>query len=366
MKQTRTRAILPGLALAAVLGTALGTQAAAQDMTTADILNYEGDDREQMLYEGAKEEGELVIYSAMIVDQALDPLAKGFMAKYPEIEVTYWRGDSEGVAQRVLAESRAGNMVGDIAEGTSVGELLTRAGVAQPFTSPALADYPDEMLDPNKLWAPTRLSYYCMAYNTDLVPEDEVPTTFEDLLDPKWKGQIAWRIGSASGTPLFLTNLRTAWGEEKADEYFQKLAEQDVVNFGAGSARTLVDRVVAGEYKLAVNIFCHHPMISRADGAPVNSRLMDPVASTAATMLIPEGIPHPHAAALFTDFLLSEEGQEILLQANYVPAHPDVDPSELLRPIVPSRNGFETNFIGPDALVENTQLSDEVYQKYFR
>ena len=123
-----------------------------------------------------------------------------------------------------------------------------RAEIAEHFTSPALADYPEQYLDPNGLWAATRISYYCMAYNTDQVSAADVPKTFEDLLDPKWKGKMAWRIGSESGTPLFITNLRTAWGEEKADEYLKKLAEQDIVNFGAGSARTLVDRVIAGEY----------------------------------------------------------------------------------------------------------------------
>ncbi len=126
------------------------------------------------------------------------------------------------------------------------------------------------------MWTPTRLSYYSIAYNTRLVPADKVPKSYDDLLDPQWKGKIAWRIGSASGTPLFITNLRLAWGEEKARAYFEKLKEQKIVNFGAGSARTLVDRVIAGEYAIALNIFAHHPLISKAKGAPVNSQLLDP------------------------------------------------------------------------------------------
>ncbi len=361
--QYRTRSL--ELALAATLAAGLAWPAAAQEDEAA-ILNYTGEDREQMLLEGARKEGELVVYSAMIVDQALEPLTAAFMEKYPDINVTYWRGDSESIAQRVLAEVRSGNMTVDVAEGTSVGEALVLAGAAQPFSSPMLAAYPENMIDPDHLWAATRLSYYCTAYNTDMVSAEEMPKTFDDLLDPKWKGKIAWRIGSASGTPLFITNLRTAWGDEKADEYFQKLKDQEVVNFGAGSARTLVDRVVAGEYEMAVNIFCHHPLISAEQGAPVNSQLMDPVAATAATMLIPPGIPHPHAAALFTDFLLSPEGQKILLQADYVPAHPDVNASELLQPILPGKNGYETNFIGPDKLLKNNAASDEVFQTYFR
>lgn len=342
----------------------LGGPALAQ--SEEEILNYSGADREAFLTQGAKTEGEMVFYSAMIVDQALRPLADAFMAKYPFVKVEYWRGDSEDIAQRVLTEVRSGNVVVDVVEGTSVAANLIRAGVSQKFTSPMLDAYPEAYRDPNHLWAATRISYYCMAYNTDKVAAADVPKTYQDLLDPKWKGQIAWRIGSESGTPLFITNLRTAWGEEKADEYFKALSANGIVNFGAGSARTLVDRVMAGEYLFALNIFCHHPLISAAEGAPVASQLMDPVASTAATLLIPQKIRHPYTAALFTDFLLSEDGQKILLGADYFPAHPGVAPSDLLAPIVPSKAGVAENFIRPEELVENGEKSDEIYQKYFR
>jgi iron(III) transport system substrate-binding protein len=150
-----------------------------------------------------------------------------------------------------------------------------------------------------------------------------VPRTYEELLDPQWKGKLAWRIGSASGAALFLTNLRLAWGEEKAQAYFLKLREQKIVNFGSGSARTLVDRVVAGEYPIALQIFAHHPLISKAKGAAVNSQLLAPVPTTAATMVIPKGLRHPYAAMLLVDYILSKEGQTILLDAEYFLAHPD-------------------------------------------
>ena len=350
--------------LAVPFALALSTPSMA--LTPSEILNYTGADRQKVLEEGAKQEGELVLYSAMIVNQALKPLAEAFMAKYPDVKLTYWRGDSEDIVQRVLAEVRAGNLVADVVEGTSLGEALVRADVAEPFTSPLLAEYPEAYRDPKGLWAATRVSYYCMAYNTELVSAADVPKTYEELLDPKWKGKISWRIGSESGTPLFITNLRTAWGEEKADDYLQKLAANEIVNFGAGSARTLVDRVIAGEYAMALNIFCHHPLISARDGAPVASQLMSPVPSTTATLLIPKGTRHPYAAALFTDFLLSEDGQKILLGADYFPANPKVAPSELLAPIVPRVAGFEENLVRPEILIENGPKSDELYQKYFR
>src|SRR5262245_55075484 len=258
------------LAMLVALAAGLGVSAAAAQ-APLDILNYRGPDREQKLIEGARKEGQVVFYSAMIVNQALRPIADKFGKKYPFIKMTYWRADSEDIAQKASAEVRAGNVVGDVLEGTGVGEQAVQAGLLVPYVTPAMAAYPPQYSDPSNMWTPTRLSYYSIAYNTRQVPEDQVPKSYEDLLDPRWKSKMAWRIGSASGTPLFLTNLRLAWGEEKARAYFEKLKDQKIVNFGSGSARTLVDRVIAGEYLIALNIFAHHPLISKAKAAPVNS-----------------------------------------------------------------------------------------------
>jgi iron(III) transport system substrate-binding protein len=235
-----------------------------------------------------------------------------------------------------------------------------------PYHTPVIDHYPAAYRDPENLWTPTRLSYYSIAYNTRLVPADKVPKTYDDLLDPQWKGKLSWRIGSSSGTPLFITNLRLAWGEEKAKAYFEKLKEQKIVNFGAGSARTLVDRVIAGEYAIALNIFAHHPLISKAKGAPVNSQLLDPTASTAATMGVVKGVKHPFAAMLLIDFILSKEGQEILRDAEYFPADPAVAPLPVLTPVVPKTAGVPENFVGPDKLVKYTDSSEEIFRQLFR
>jgi len=356
---------IPARAIALVLATVLSVGAAAAQAPD-DIFRYNGPDRQQKLIEGARKEGQVVFYSAMIVNQALRPIADKFGKKYPFLKMTYWRADSEDIAQKVSAEVRAGNVVGDVLEGTGVGEQAVQAGLLVPYTTPAMAAYPERYSDPTNMWTPTRLSYYSIAYNTRLVPEVKVPKSFDDLLDPQWKGKMAWRIGSASGTPLFITNLRLAWGEEKARAYFEKLKEQKIVNFGAGSARTLVDRVIAGEYAIALNIFAHHPLISKAKGAPVNSKLLDPVASTAATMGVVKGAKHPHAALLLIDFVLSSEGQEILLGADYFPADPQVPPAPMLAPVVPKLAGVPENFVGPDKLMKYTDSSEEVFRQLFR
>jgi ABC-type Fe3+ transport system substrate-binding protein len=355
-----SRMVLPLILLATMHAASASAQSAD------DILFYEGADREQKLIEGAKKEGQVVLYSALIVNQATRPIVEKFGKKYPFVKASYWRADSEDIAQKLSAEVRANNVVADVFEGTGVGELAVGANLAQPYYTPAIEVYPSQYRDPAGMWTPTRLSYYSIAYSTRLVPPNKVPKSYDDLLDPQWKGKMAWRIGSASGTPLFITNLRLAWGEEKAKAYFEKLMEQKIVNFGAGSARTLVDRVIAGEYAIALNIFAHHPLISKAKGAPVNSQLLDPTASTAATMGVVKGAKHPYAAMLLIDFILSKEGQEILSRAEYFPADPAVPPLPSLAGVVPKTAGVPENFVGPDKLVKYTDSSEEIFRQLFR
>jgi iron(III) transport system substrate-binding protein len=357
----RSAAILP---LAAAFACLLESVASAQ--SPDNILTYRGGDREQILIEGAKKEGAVVFYSGMIVNQALRPVAAAFAKKYPFVNMTFWRGDSEDIVTKVSAEVRAGNPQADVIEGTGIGEIAVRSGLAQPAWSPQLAGIPQRLRDPRELWAPTRRSYFSIAYNTRLVASESAPKTYEDLLDPKWNGRMAWPLLSAIGAPLFVTNLRTAWGESRALAYLKRLATQNIINFGAGNPRTLVDRVIAGEYPIALQVFAHHPLISAAKGAPVASQLLPPVASAAGTIVIPKQARHRCAAMLLMDFLLSPEGQRILATSEYLPVRSDVDPLPMIASIVPSKVGAEENFISPEILEENTERSAKIVEELFR
>ena len=342
-----------------------GARLHAQTANT-DILTYRGPDRTERLLEGASKEGEVVFYSAMITNQALRPMADAFQKKYPKVKMTFWRADSEDIAAKLSAEIRANSLKADVVEGTGIGEITVQAGYAQPVWSPELDKLSPKIRDSRGLWAPTRMSYFSAAYNTKLIPPAEAPKTYEDLLDPRFKGKIAWPYVAASAAPLFVTNLRIAWGEERALDYFKKLSQQKIVNFSAGNARTLVDRVIAGEYPMALAIFAHHPMISADKGAPVTSQLMGPVASAAGTLVVPKGVRHPHAAALLLDFILSKEGQQIMASAEYFPVRPDVEPLPKLAKVIPVRAGYEENFISPEQLNKYTDGSIKMLEELFR
>jgi ABC-type Fe3+ transport system substrate-binding protein len=354
-------AIGVALVITCLTATTLATRADDEGIPT-----YAGADRAERLIEGAKREGQVTYYSGMIVNQALRPLTAAFQKKYPFIRMTTWRGDSEAIETKLAAEMRASNLVADVVEGTGIGELAVRAGLAQPTWSPELAGIPPATLDPRRLWVPTRMSYFAIATNTRLVPAVDAPKSYADLLDPKWKGKMAWPLLSAVGAPLFVTNLRLAWGDEKAMAYLQRLRAQAIVNFGSGNPRTLVDRVIAGEYAIALQIFAHHPLISAGKGAPVTARLLPPVASAPGTLVIPKGSHHPHAATLLMDFLLSREGQQTLASAEYLPVRPDVEPLPAIAPIVPARAGVAENFISPEKLNAYTESSAKIVEELFR
>ncbi len=328
-------------------------------------LLYSGPDREQKLIAGAKAEGEVMLYSAMIVNQAIRPLADAFMKKYPFIKVSYWRAESAGIFTKLSAEVRAGKVQADVVEGTGVGEVAIQAGFAQPYKTPAIEKIAQHHRDPNSLWTATRLSYFGVGYNTKLVPADAVPKTYEDLLDPRWKGKMVWHLGSSSGAALFATNLRLRWGDEKTREYLKKLAEQKVIGLTGVSARALVDRVIAGEFPLALNIFAHHPLISAEKGAPAASSLMDPVATTVGTMIIPKGLRHPNAAMLLADFILSEEGQKILSGAGYFPSRPDIPTDDDIAPVTEALKTVSEQFVSPESLNKYTQSSEDMIKAAF-
>src|SRR5215475_6322997 len=120
----------------------------AHALTPEEIVNYRGADRQQVLVDGARKEGQVVLYSALIVNQMLRPLAAGFMRKYPFIKMTYYRADSEELLAKLSAETRANNVIADVFESSGGGEIAVEAGFTQPFYSPLLDLYPKMYLDP--------------------------------------------------------------------------------------------------------------------------------------------------------------------------------------------------------------------------
>lgn len=335
----------------------------AQD--AAKIAMLSGPDRQHILEEGAKKEGAVVWYCSLTENTVLRPLAQAFEKKYPFVKLTYWRGGSTAIIQKTTAELLAKAPVVDVIEGSGTAVPLIAAKAVIPFTSPHIADFQEIYRDPRHLWAATRFSYYGLGYNTNLVSKAEVPKNYQALLDPKWKGKMAWRVGDSTGAELFITSVRLTMGEDKAVDYLKKLSSQSIIPFSS-SARALVNQVIAGEYPIGLNIFLHHPVYSALQGAPSASQPIEPVPSTVGTIQLSRGVRHPYAAMLLIDFMLSPDGQTVMAKKDYLPGNSKVEPSDAQKTIVPRYNGTKEQFISPELMESMRKRSNELLKQYFR
>ena len=331
--------------------------------TVADVALAKTANRQVLLEEGAKKEGKLLWYTTLIVNQALKPIKGAFEKKYPDIQVEYHRADSEALAQRMLAEYQAKRYDVDVLDGTSTIVMLKKAGYIQRFSTPQLRDYPARIKEPQGYWAVPNLYFMTLGYNTKLVAPDEVPKSLNDLLNPKWKGKMVWNTSGGSGAPVFLGNTLLTLGEQKGMGYLKQLAAQNIAKSTA-SARAVMDMVVAGEYAIGINMFNYHAVISRAAGAPVDWQAIEPVPALVKTLGLAKNAPHPHASMLFIDFLLSKEGQKILQEADYLPAHPDV-PAKVADLKAGGGRFSKFNFIAPEMLYEKEEKWVELFDKMF-
>ncbi len=354
-----------GLTSLMAFGGLILAQSGAHALTQAEIAMLKGADRQKILLEGAKKEGKVVIYSAMIVNIGLRPMVNNFMKKYPGVKAEYWRGASRKILQKSTSEVRARQITGDILEGAGVAIPAIKAGITVAFYSPELAAYPKAYYDPKGHYAGTRQSYFGTAVNTKLVAKGDAPRNFDDLLNPKWKGKLSWRAGAESGDQLFVVNALITRGDKAGEAYLKKLSANKIVNY-SGSARALVDRVGQGEYPLALNIFAHHPVIAASKGAPLDVKMFEPVPVLINELVLVKGAPHPHAAVLFADFMLSVDGQKVLKAAKYFPPHPKVDPIATLHRVVPRLNNLKENIVSPKMLFEYKPKVQAILKKYFK
>jgi iron(III) transport system substrate-binding protein len=262
-----------------------------------------------MLYEGAKKEGRLMWYTSLTGGPNTEA-PKVFAAKYPGVQLEVYRGDSEAIVQRVIQEAQAKRFLVDSIETTfPVLKVMQEYKLLVPYFSPHLAQYADETKERADkglvYWATDRESYISVAYNTDVVQGSAVPKSFDDLLNPELKGKIGFAT-TDTGARVIAAMLKS-----KGPEFVQKLKGQQIALHGV-SGRAILDMVISGELGISPTVFLSHARVSTAKGAPLKWLPMDLVPANAGGVALPANAPHPHAALLFGDFLLSPEGQKFL------------------------------------------------------
>lgn len=277
----------------------------------------------QSTAEAAARDGEVVWYTAMNTSDT-EPLRKGFEQKYPGVKVTIYRQPGEKVRTRILAEAEAHRYSWDVVSFNALDmEVLDGARMLAPYVSPQTAKgFAPGAVQREGRWAAIYVRQYVIGYNTQSVRPDDAPKDWSDLLEPRWKGKLAMDEDDVE----WYAGMLDAMGREKGTAYMRALARQGPQLRRGHSLLTKL--LVAGDFPLAL-VHAAEIDSEKKAGAPVDwVRTLDPIVTAPSVVAISSHAPHPGAARLLVDFLLSREGQEIIARRGRVPARLDVVPAE--------------------------------------
>jgi iron(III) transport system substrate-binding protein len=221
--------------------------------------------------------------------------------------VTPYRVSGNRQVIKIQTEMNAGNHLFDVANGASEqASALRKMGAIDPYHSPQR----DFFVAPNKDKEGYFTSLYVIpivvGYNSNLVKRADAPRRYEDLLQPKWKSNMFLDDEAYEWFAVLLKSM----GREKGLQYMRNLAKQDLRMVRGRTAQSQL--LAAGERHLAIGLSGHTVLDLKARGAPLDQVILDPYLAQANKLMIARHAPHPHAAALFIDWSLSDEGQSMI------------------------------------------------------
>lgn len=273
------------------------------------------------LIEAAKKEGKVVWYTSLDLPLA-EKVAKAFAAKYPGVTPRVERTGAERVFQRIGQEYSSNIHAVDVVQSSDAAHFIVwkQQGILEPYVPEDVAKfYPAEHKDPDGQFATFRAWLCVVGYNTGMVKPEEAPKSFNDLLDPKWKGKIVKAHPGYSGTIMTATFQMVrdiGWG------YFEKLAQQNIMQ--VQSSADPPKKLALGERAVMADGNEYNMFQLKESNKPVEI-----VYPTEGTPLIvgPNGLlkaaPNPNAAKLFQSFCYTPECQQLLIDVGGLrSAHP--------------------------------------------
>ena len=296
------------------------TQAAqSKSLSGAELALYKGADREKLLIDGAKKEGQVVFYTSNT--WVAGPVSQEFEKKYPFVKANVWRSDSKSLLKRLTEEVAAARYIADVVETSPEYMLIMlREKMLQEHLSPELGAYGDDAKIKGKTGVygyTNREIYISLGFNSQLIPPAEAPKSVKDYLDTKWKGKMSI-AGTTTGVQ-WVGALLDGMGRE----FLEKLSAQEI-NVQNISGAALSGLVASGEVPLSPTIFNSNVFTHKQKGAPVEWRPVDPVIAGVGTSGMVLNSPHPHAALLFLDYLHSKEGQQVAMKGGLSSPRTDI------------------------------------------
>jgi iron(III) transport system substrate-binding protein len=339
----------PSHALALALAIAIPQAALAQAVDIAAVARLQGEARTRALVDGARKEGEVMVYHSSQTED-LKPVFDAFTQKYG-VKVRDWRSSSENVVQRVISETRAGRRDVDFIENNAPEmEALHREKLLLRMESPQLADLRPDTVPAHHEWATSTLDIFVQAYNTERVQREELPKSYQDLLDPRWKG----RLGIEAEDQAWFGTLLHGLGEAKGARLFSDIVAANGVSVRKGHT-LLANLVASGEIPFALTVYNYKPQQLKAKGGSIDWIVLAPAVAQLHAVAVPAKAAHPHAAMLLFDFFLGE-GQALLAARNFVPSSTKVPSPFANTPI---------RFIDPAEAIDKQDQWTKVYEDTF-
>jgi iron(III) transport system substrate-binding protein len=302
-------ALIRAAAEASVALAATAAPASAQDTTQHSWIVPD-------LLRDAKAEGALTVYGSMNEQEAL-PLWQLF-EDATGVKVSYVRSSDTQIMARVAIENRAGQRSWDVAFTTTVPRLPQ--SYLTPFDPPEAKGLMAEARDPNRRWYGGYANYNAPAFNTNFVKKADLPKSFDEFPAHKeWSGKIA--IDDTDDE--WLAAIFAYYGEERGRALIKSIAAalDPIITDGH---LALARSVGAGEYWLALNNYLPLTLNVKMSGAPTDFWLMDPVPLIFGSVGVNMLAPHPNAAKLAGNFVLSQEGETFMTHKGRLPTRPDV------------------------------------------
>ncbi|MFC1817251.1 ABC transporter substrate-binding protein [Thermodesulfobacteriota bacterium] len=302
------------------------------------------------LIEGAKKEGQINYYASMSVEESRIIITE-FEKKYPFLKVKMLRLNSGQLLTKTLTEYRMNKNSADVLQTVEFSmQILMQKGILGQYVSKENGFYPKESKEEG-YWICAYCNPYVVAYSSKLVKPQDIPKAYDDLLNPRWKGKMIMESEKVD----WFAGMLEIMGREKGLKFMRELSKQDIIK---RTGHTLIGTlVVAGEAELQINTPNTVTDRIKKKGAPLDWVALGPVPGIMIGIGIASKPPHPNAAKLYVDFMLSKKSQTFLRDLGRTSLRSDV-----VRP--PSTKDLNIVVVNP-ALANNMNEYMTLFREIF-
>jgi iron(III) transport system substrate-binding protein len=346
-RHAATRHLAIMLGISALLLAATSHPGRAQSRSVAEVASYQGADRDPRLQQGAKQEGELTLYTSMPNSDS-GALIAAFEKRFG-VKVKIWRASSDVILQRVVSESKVNRIEADIIMMDATGLEPVRAeNILQEVKSPGIGNLLAQAVPAHRQWIPFYLNGFVQAYNTDLVKKESLPRSWPELLKPEWKG----KLGIEAKDSDWFAEVVLSLGEAEGLKLFREIVAKNGISVRSGHT-VLTNLIGSGEVPFGLTPYDYSVTQLKTNGAPIDWFLIPPAIARAGGIGIPKTAKHPNAGVLLLDFAIGD-GQALLAARHYTTVINSIEPPFLKGPV---------KIIAPELMLSRGEKWTELFKK---